>query len=191
MPIRPPGPCWPHPPYWLPPRQRWRRPPPATLPTWLDEPGSLTARLVALAQGRFRVRVLAEGWARPTPEERRCLGLHDREQAWVREVMLLGDGQPWVRARSILPRASLVGVGRRLTRLGDRSLGGLLFRDPALRRGDIACACLDMEGQPVWARRSKLMLRGHPVLVAEAFLPALLAYAATAGATASTTRAPT
>ncbi len=142
--------------------------------TWLDEPGSLTARLIQRAQGQFRVQVLSEGWAHPTREERLCLGISAREYAWIREVMLIGNGEHWVQARSILPRSSLVGVGRRLTRLGNRSLGGLLFRDPALLRGDIASACLTLGGGPVWARRSKLMLHGHPVLVAEAFLPALL-----------------
>lgn len=183
MPIRPPKSCWPHPRRWLAPHQRWLQPPPAGLPTWLDEPGSLTARLVALTRTDFRVQVLAEGWAHPTREERACLGLAGREYAWVREVMLMGDGQPWVQARSILPRSSLTGVGRRLTRLGNRSLGGLLFRDPALRRGAIHSARLSLAGDTVWARRSKLMLHGHPVLVAEAFLPALLAHAAAAGTT--------
>ncbi len=174
MPIRPLTSRWPHPKRWLASHQRWLQPPPADLSSWLDEPGSLTARLVALAHGHFRVQVLTEGWARPTREECRCLGLSGREYAWVREVVLIGHDQVWVQARSILPRSSLAGVGRRLTRLGNRSLGGLLFRDPALQRGDINTARLTLAGQTVWARRSKLMLHGHPVLVAEAFLPALL-----------------
>lgn len=165
---------WPHPPRWLPSPQRWRQPPPAELLSWLLETGSLTQRLQGLARGRLRVRVLGEGWARPTPEERRHLRLPARELAWVREVSLGIDGEVWVQARSILPRSSLAGVGRRLTRLGNRSLGGLLFRDPALRRGDIATAALPTADGQRWARRSKLMLHGHPILVAEAFLPALL-----------------
>lgn len=185
MPIRTPPSRWSHPKRWLASHQRWLQPPPAAVRTWLDEPGSLTARLLRLSHGRFRVRVLGEGWAHPTQEERHCLGLGAREYAWVREVMLIGDGEHWVQARSILPRSSLVGVGRRLTRLGNRSLGGLLFRDPALQRGDIASACLSLAGDKVWARRSKLMLHGHPVLVAEAFLPALLDYARAAAHTSA------
>ncbi|MEL0028849.1 MAG: chorismate lyase [Perlucidibaca sp.] len=169
---------WPHPRRWLASRRRWLQPPPDSVRSWLDEPGSLTARLSTLARGDFRVQVLHEGWARPTREECRHLGLGNHEYAWVREVILLGCGQPWVRARSILPRSSLVGVGRRLTRLGNRSLGGLLFRDPALIRGDIACARLNLDGAGTWARRSRLVLHDHPVLVAEAFLPALLSHAA-------------
>lgn len=169
---------WSHPPRWLPGAQRWRQPPPAELLSWLLEPGSLTQRLQGLAGGRLQVRVLGEGWARPTLEEQRHLNLPARERAWVREVSLGVDDVTWVQARSILPRSSLAGVGRRLTRLGNRSLGGLLFRDPALRRGDIATACLPAADGRLWARRSKLMLHGHPILVAEAFLPALLRQAA-------------
>lgn len=169
---------WPHPPCWHSPRQRWRQPPPADLLSWLDEQGSLTRRLQRLAAGKLRVRVLAEGWGRPTREERRCLGLRMRELAWLREVSLGVDDVTWVQARSVLPRSSLSGVGRRLTRLGDRSLGALLFRDPALRRGEITTARLPGRDGALWARRSKLVLHGHPVLVAEAFLPALLQQAA-------------
>lgn len=176
MPIRTPPSRWSHPKRWLASHQRWLQPPPSALRSWLDEPGSLTARLVRLSHGQFRIQVLGEGWARPTQEERQCLGMSRREYAWVREVVLLGHDQPWVQARSVLPRSSLVGVGRRLTRLGNRSLGGLLFRDPALQRGDITSARLTLSGCEVWARRSKLMLHGHPVLVAEAFLPTLLTH---------------
>lgn len=168
-------PRWPADVRWLPPAQRWRQPPPVRLRSWLDETGSLTARLQRLSGGRLRVRVLVEGWQRPWREERQTLRLPHRELAWVREVQLVVDGTPWVQARSILPRATLTGMGRRLTRLGDRSLGGLLFRDPALRRGEIATSLLPLGRQAVWARRSVLHLHGRPVLVAEAFLPALWA----------------
>lgn len=168
--------AWPHPPRWLPRRQRFRLPPPAACSDWLDEAGSLTARLQRLAAGRLQVRVRQEGWARPTAEERRALSLPNASMAWIREVELGPSGATWVQARSVLPRASLTGLGRRLTRLGNRSLGALLFRDPALRRGIIHHARLPAPDQP-WARRSLLILHGRPVLVAEAFLPALWAAA--------------
>ena len=166
---------WPDHVHWHRPALRWRQRPPARLLSWLGESGSLTARLQALSQGDLRVQVLREGWQRPTPEERRTLGLAAHTRAWVREVLLLGNDVAWVQARSVLPRSSLTGIGRRLTRLGNRSLGGLLFRDPALRRGEIAIARLRLGAEDVWARRSALQLHGHPVLVAEAFLPALWA----------------
>lgn len=174
--------CWSAPPRWYAYKQLRQqagqhRPEPLLL-SWLNESGSLTTRLLTLAQGQFQVCVLCEGWARPSREEQQHLHLPAREYAWIREVVLRGQGQDWVRARSILPRRSLVGVGKRLTRLGSRSLGGLLFRDPALQRGEITMAPIGSAstGNAIWARRSRLTLHGHSVLVAEAFLPALLDY---------------
>jgi chorismate--pyruvate lyase len=120
------------------------------------------------------VRLLWQGWARPAPEERRRLGLPAGQYALIREVELLGHGQPWVRARSILPHTCLRGPGRRLRKLGNRSLGGLLFKDPTLRRGAIEVAPLRQAEGTVWARRSRLYFHGRPLLVAECFLPALL-----------------
>lgn len=93
--------------------------------------------------------------------------------ALIREVALIGQGEPWVRARSVLPVSSLAGPGRRLRKLGTRSLGHLLFRDPTLRRGPIEITRVDQPEGRVFARRSHLVFHGRPVLVAECFLPAL------------------
>lgn len=165
---------WHHPDRWLPSPRRWQIAPPPKWNDWLNEAGSLTARLQRKAQGRLRVVVLTEGWAVPELEERTQLSLMACERAWIREVELRCGETVWVQARSILPRSSLLGMGRRLTRLGNQSLGSVLFRNPHLVRGDIACAQLLLRNQLCWARRSRLSVHGYPVLVAEAFFPALL-----------------
>lgn len=165
---------WRPPTCWHPAARHWQLTPPAPWRTWLNEAGSLTARLQHKARGHLRVRVLHEGWAVPHREERRQLGLKAGQYAWIREVQLLNGNTVWVQARSILPRSSLTGMGRRLTRLGNQSLGSVLFRNPALVRGEIACARIALSNGLCWARRSRLTLHGHPVLVAEAFMPALL-----------------
>lgn len=170
-------PLWTPPRHWLPPARHWQLAPPPAVAGWLRESGSLTARLVALAGGEFRVRLLAQYWGRPAPEEARRLGLPPGRFALIREVALQGRGETWVRARSVLPVSSLAGAGRRLRKLGTRSLGHLLFRDPTLRRGPIEIARLRQPEGPVFARRSHLVYHGKPVLVAECFLPALLAAA--------------
>lgn len=167
-------PVWTPPRHWLPPARHWQLAPPAPVRDWLREPGSLTTRLVRRAEGAFRVELLAQYWGRPAPEEARRLGLAPGRVALIREVALLGRGEPWVRARSVLPVTSLTGAGRRLRRLGNRSLGQLLFRDPTLRRGPIEIARVAQPEGPVFARRSHLVYHGRPVLVAECFLPALL-----------------
>lgn len=165
---------WRAPKRWYLPHQRWQNPPPSALQSWLDEPHSLTTRLVTHAAGDFRVRVVFQGWERPALEECLTLGLRSGEWALIREVELLGRNEVWVRARSVLPLYALQGPGRRLLKLGNRSLGGLLFRDPSLKRGPIEIAILEQPEGRVWARRSKLHYYGQPLLVAECFLPKLL-----------------
>lgn len=167
---------WNPPRLWLFPARYWQAQTPLPVQDWLLEPGSLTARLVGLSRGDFRVQLLAQYWGRPAREEARRLGLHPGRFALIREVVLIGCGQPWVRARSVLPASSLTGAGRRLRKLGNRSLGGLLFRDPTLKRGAIEITRLDQPEGRVFARRSHLVYHGRPVLVAECFLPALFAH---------------
>ena len=169
-------------------RFRAERPSAAVL-AWIGDPGSLTARLVARSHGAFRVRVTRLAWARPTLAECRELGLRQREWALIREVVLEGRGEPWVVARSVIPRRTLAGPNRRLRRLGSRPLGAFLFRDPTLQRRGVQVVRLEntresgavstgKSGAVTWGRRSTFLLRGRPLLVAEYFLPALLASAA-------------
>ncbi|MFZ5757967.1 MAG: chorismate--pyruvate lyase family protein [Pseudomonadota bacterium] len=151
-------------------RFRSRRPDAATL-DWIRDPGSLTARLVARSQGQFRVRITRLARARPRLDECRALGLRTGEWALIREVVLEGCGRPWVVARSVIPVGTLTGPNRRLARLGTRPLGAFLFRDPGLRRDQVQVVRTP-DGH--WGRRSRFLLRGRPLLVAEYFLPALL-----------------
>jgi len=152
---------------------------------WLLDPSSLTQRVVAVCGGgRFRVQVLAQAWQRPYPDERRRLGLHNDTRALVRQVRLLCDDEPWVYARTVIPRATLTGHERRLSRLGNRSLGAALFADPTMEREAMEVAAL-APGQPlydvatqdqapakteIWGRRSVFRLSGKPLLVSEIFL---------------------
>ncbi len=84
------------------PQQAWRDLPPE-IADWLLDSGSLTQRLRRVSAGRFRVCVLHEGWARPDHDEARILGVRLDAWAWTREVQLLGDDQPWVFARTLIP----------------------------------------------------------------------------------------
>ncbi len=159
---------------------RWRsyrRSPCAALPSqWLLDRGSLTARLVALSAGDFRVEVVAQGWQRPHLEEAQALQIDPRLLVLVREVRLLGCGQAWVHARSLIPATTLTGRHRKLAHLGNRPLGELLFSDPGMQRGAIETARvpLDASGTRAWARRSVFLLDHKPLLVSEIFLPQLL-----------------
>lgn len=153
---------------WLPPQRYWlARPAPEQQP-WLLCEGSLTAALVRLSQGSFRVRVTHEGWHRPHADERAALRMPTRLVARIREVELLGRDEVWVKARSVIPLKTLRGKGRRLRYLGSRSLGTLLFKGRA-RRGPLE---IRREGD-CWQRHSCFRYDGRPLLVREQFQPAL------------------
>ncbi|KAB7624427.1 chorismate--pyruvate lyase family protein [Alkalilimnicola sp. S0819] len=161
---------------------------PPALKGWLDEPGSLTARLAARCGGPLDVTVLRARWGRALLDEAQQLGQPYGGLDWVREVTLGCRGVPWIYARSIIPRTSLRGRQRALLRLGARPLGSVLFGPADIRRGAVQIARLGPGDQlyeqarphaggaaeRLWARRSVLRVAGRPLLVAEVFLPRLL-----------------
>jgi chorismate--pyruvate lyase len=146
----------------------------------LLDSGSLTARLIALSAGDFRVEVVTQGWGRPNLSEARALRIDPRLLVLVREVRLLGCGQPWVHARSLIPATTMTGRHRQLAHLGTRPLGELLFSDQGMQRGVIETAQVALyspsppQSTQTWARRSVFFLDHKPLLVSEVFLPALL-----------------
>lgn len=158
---------------------------PIGLPVWLLDPGSLTQRLRCACAGIFRVRVLDQGWARPSRDEAAALRLRQSVWAWTREVQLLCNEQPWVFARTVIPARTLKGRGRRLTALGTKPLGAVLFADPGVQRGPVEIARI-VAGQSlhqrafagfaeppkvIWGRRSVFRIDRDPLLVLELFLP--------------------
>ncbi|HAS51793.1 MAG TPA: chorismate lyase [Gammaproteobacteria bacterium] len=160
---------------------------PPDLARWLFDPGSLTRRLRQCCPHLFRVRILWQGWSRPSCDEARALHLRLDARVWTREVQLLCGDQAWVFARTLVPMATLRGRGRRLTQLGSRPLGEVLFTDPKVQRGPVEIARI-VAGQrlhqrafaemtpsleALWGRRSIFQRDGQPLLVCEIFLPAL------------------
>jgi chorismate--pyruvate lyase len=74
---------------------------------------------------------------------------------------------------------------QRLAHLGTRPLGGMLFADPSMQRGDVelarletgqamhAAATFHLASPPrqIWGRRTVFRLADKPLLVSEIFLP--------------------
>ncbi|MDD2767414.1 MAG: chorismate lyase [Methylococcus sp.] len=159
---------------------------PRALQSWVFESGSLTRRLQAEYGDAFGVRVIRQRFAHPFPDEARLLGLRSGRRALVREVALLSGDRPLILARSVLPARTLRGAGRRLARLGNRPLGGILFASRSLRRSGFEVAKAGAEtwlpgirkefglSSPVWGRRSVYALSRRSLLVAEFFLPGLI-----------------
>ena len=147
---------------------------------WLFDQGSLTRRLSLLSADHFSVTPLFEGWQPLRDEECAALGVPTQSVGWVREVYLLGHGQPWVFARSVAAREALTQGGLDLGTLGSRSLGELLFCDHAFSRQPIEVCHYPAAWLPaahasegLWARRSRFDRQALRVLVAEVFLPDL------------------
>ena len=174
-------------PRWRPRAQLRRSELSVGLSDWLFDTGSLTQRLRQICPAQFRVRLLRQHWGRPLINETCALGLERQGFVWIREVQLLCREQPWVFARTLIPPSSLQGRVRRLTRLGTRPLGEVLFTDPGAARGEVEVASIH-RGQRlhrrafgdrsetadvIWGRRSVFRLDRQPLLVCEIFLPTL------------------
>nr|WP_254276200.1 chorismate lyase [Halomonas sp. 3H] len=142
---------------------------------WVASRDSLTARLTEAGHPRpFRVRLLDQRIGLPRRDEALALGLPLHRQAWLREVALCLGERPWVVARSVAPLDEL--RGQRLDRLGERSLGSWLFRQPDLERGEIEVTSSPAgfhAGRGPWGRRSVFRHGGFRVLVQEWFLDAM------------------
>lgn len=160
--------------------------------SWLGERGSLTRRLRARC-GRLDLIRLRQRLDRPLPDEVALLNLRRGERAWVREVLLLADGQPVLYAHSVMPASFLRSAWRLLSRLGSKPVGDAIFERPGTRRGAIRVRRLSSGDRlhravrqalaasgrgvtqlpAVWARRSPFVHAGQALWITEVFLPAL------------------
>jgi chorismate--pyruvate lyase len=144
-----------------------------------------------MSNGTFTVTVLKQEWTKPRRDEAIALGIPFGQYALIREVVLSGQGQPWVFARSVLPLSVLHGKLRFLRKLDNRPLGGLLFKNRAIQRGSIFISQWSHAHLPetlqtsvslsinysraatLWARYSIFHHEAAGLMVSEVFLPAL------------------
>lgn len=134
----------------------------------------------------FSVQMVREAWCKPHADEQSLLRLSMAMRAWVREVWLIGDGQPRVFAHSVITRADLRGPWYGLRKMGRLPLGAALFANPEVTRGALHFRQLNashplhktvsarfpvFKQQRLWARRSLFCLGHHRLLVTEVFLP--------------------
>ncbi|WNV03658.1 chorismate lyase [Candidatus Methylospira mobilis] len=158
---------------------------PFPVASWIYENGSLTARLRRLYGDNFKLRVVNQSWLHPYQDEASLLGMPSYRHALIREVLLCNGGLPMVMARSVMPFDVLQGGGKRLTRLGTRPLGEILFSYRGLRRDCLDYARIDAIDwrqeaarfagrEAAWGRRSLYRVAGGHMLVCEFFLSKLL-----------------
>ena len=169
---------------------------PDNLKQWLLDPSSLTKKLITYSAGQLRVDVIDQRIKRARFSEYKALRLNHHQYVVVREVILYGQDTALVYARTIMPLSTLKGPLRRLYYLGNRPLGGALFADPSMRRGELEVASIGQSYLPekilasltqnlngadqhsssrsCWGRRSLFFLKNKPLLVCEIFLPDLV-----------------
>jgi chorismate--pyruvate lyase len=138
----------------------------APLLDWLLEEDSMTKRFERHCR-KVTVAPQFEGFvtADDIPQELSFLPLESRY--WLREIILFGDGVPWLAGRTVVPESTLNGPETMLSQLGTRPLGRYLFSSSTLSRDFIDPG----RAAALWGRRSRLRLSGKPLLLTELFLP--------------------
>ncbi len=134
--------------------------PPKALRHWLTDRRSLTAKL-KLKTPDLSVKVLNQCEQSPHLHETTALGQYSR--TIIREVLLIGNHQAQVFARSVIP---LTIDTETLLNIGSNSLGERLFSDPNIHRGAIYITQLGN----IWGRRSRFEVGNTGILVSEFFL---------------------
>ena len=159
---------------------------------WLSDTGSLTQKIEKAVGQKLEVQVLRDCPQTLNSDESRYFHFKIR-RCRVREVLLCVNGIPLVMAHSVIPTLSASGSNHAILRLGTKPLGAVLFSKtrmhskakPArdIARLDKTSVLWKKSAQhfsglssPLWARRTLYRLKGHPILVNEIFLPALLNY---------------
>ncbi len=152
------------------------------LKNWLLDTGSLTERLQSMCR-QFSLQKLGQAEQMLHKCEQDWLKAQQFTRWYVREVILFGDNQPWVFARSVIPHDLIEGE---LADVGSQPLGKIIFNDQRFTRSEFQLCNLDSQTMPnlcaaqtrrrLWGRRSKFTFNDIDMLVAEVFLPQAPAY---------------
>ncbi len=170
---------------WLPAERLGQLPVEAPLRPWLIGKGLLTERLKAVCHERFELRLVDLWSGLLQPALKTVLRCSDHAGLF-RDVELCCAGTVWVFVQSVIPDSTLC-AHPWLAELGDSALGETLSGLSGVERSAYEYAWLPAS-EPVtaralreaqvkpaglWARRSRVALRGAPLLTQELFLPAL------------------
>jgi chorismate-pyruvate lyase len=151
---------------------------------WLIGKGLISLRMKDACGERYAARMVEQWTGLLSSELKACLKIGD-SAALFNEVELSCGDQVWVFVQSVIPDDTLC-LHPWLAELGDCSLGELVSTLSGVERSSYEYAWLpaddtlseralrdtDLAPQGLWARRSRILLRGAPLLAQEAFLPA-------------------
>ncbi|WP_354186732.1 chorismate lyase [Bartonella japonica] len=147
---------------------------PENIRDWLMELGSMTLRLKKHCTC-LRVEPQRECFITrdKLQEQGEAEHLSNSARYWLREVVLIGDNQPWLLGRTVIPEETLLEHNQAIMQLGNVPLGHYLFNSGKLTRDYIHIG----QRGALWARRSRLRLTDKPLLLTELFLTASPIYA--------------
>ena len=135
---------------------------------WLEEEGSITARISSHAE--FKLEILNDDIGVAEDEEYIALEIPP-EEVRIREVVLYGDLVPLVYARSIIPELTASKGYPGLGTIGSKPLGDLLFQSELFNKIRREFAQFQTSSQDlIWGRRTHYLVRGYPLSVMEVFL---------------------
>ena len=170
----------------------WGEPDQFTIPgrclkNWLLDTGSLTERLKSQCTA-FHLTLIGQRQAQITLEEFERVSAPQQQlnqNEWqVREVILWGDNQPWVFARSIIPQRL---CERDFVNLNTKPLGQQIFNDKRFKRMPFDVTNISpskaflaqlhiLSEMDLWGRRSAFSFEDLKMTVSEVFLPNSPAY---------------
>ncbi|MGB6353232.1 MAG: chorismate lyase [Steroidobacteraceae bacterium] len=170
---------------WLPAERLGQLSVDAHVRPWLIGKGLLTLRMKALCGEHFALRLVDQWTGLLSGSLRSALSSPDNA-ALFRDVELFHGENVWVFEQTVMPDSTLC-AHPWLAELGDCALGETLSDLSGVERSSYEYAWLcaddavtaralrDAEVRPagLWARRTRLSLRGAPLLVHELILPAV------------------
>ncbi|WOB82465.1 chorismate lyase [Providencia sp. PROV114] len=145
---------------------------PANVLDWLLELGSMTKRFEQHSQQVTVIPYLERYVSQDKLSADEVQSLPESQRYWVREVVMYGDGIPWLLGRTVIPEETLTDNDQQLVDIGRMPLGRYLFSRDSLTRDYIHIgSCANR-----WVRCSRLRLSDKPLLLTEIFLPESPAY---------------
>lgn len=140
---------------------------------WLNESRSLTQKLRQYYPA-LQVKVLQEKWLTaeqltthlPTKNSHQETALFSLQApCWLREVVLHQGQQPLVFAQTFIPQTSFQQYASIFTHLNSQPIGEWLFQQQVER-----IALQSTKVEHCYARRSKLLVNGYPLIIGELFV---------------------
>ena len=135
--------------------------------SWLLEKGPITKRIKS--QKEFKLQLVHDEVSSVEKIERAFLDSY-LDEIRVREVILFGNENPMVFARTLIPVLTIQKGFAGLGEIGNKPLGDILFEKNIFTKDKIVFASFNYKKELFWGRKTKYIVKGYPFSVMEVFL---------------------